>query len=169
MPVFREPTGAFARFIAQENRREAETAPVEPSEPAAAPAPEPTNDPARPVLRNSERDPKWYARLHQLEERCEEIWPGRGLWQIQMGSNLWPRLANASGKTSDEIWEYALDRLAEIPAIPRAICTYLAAMLEQEALRAVGAVDAVGSGGAGGGVQRLDLRMRRPAFATRCT
>lgn len=129
MPVFREPTGAFARFIAQENRREAEAAPVEPSEPAAAP--EPANDPARPVLRNSERDPKWYARLHQLEERCEEIWPGRGLWQIQMGSNLWPRLANASGKTSDEIWEYALNRLAKIPAIPRAICTYLAAMLER--------------------------------------
>lgn len=131
MPVFREPTGTFARLIAQENRREAEAALVESTEPAAAPAPESTSEPATPVLRNSERDPKWYARLHQLEERCEEIWPGRGLWQIQMGSNLWPRLANASAKTPDEIWEHALDRLAETPAIPRAICTYLAAMLER--------------------------------------
>ena len=59
-------------------------------------------------------------------------------------------------------------RRAGLPGV--IACTqHLAAVLEQEALRAVGAVDAVGSGGVGGGVQRLDLRIRRPAFATRCT
>ena len=123
MPSFAEPKGPHAHLARKERDQ---SAPVPVSKPAPATA-SPDQGPG--PRRNSERDPKWFKRMHQLSGRCEENWPGRGHYQIQMGSNLWSRLADASAKTPDEIWEHALDRLAEMQQRRRAICTSRGAML----------------------------------------
>ena len=128
MPRFSEPKGPHAHLARHDRGYDAPKEQT-PSKPAA-PEHEPRPDWIGPT-RNSERDPKWFKRIRELGEVCEEIWPGRGLWQIQMGGNLWPRLADASAETSDEIWEHALDQLRGLERIPRVLCTYVAAMLER--------------------------------------